>query len=393
MKIVADENIMALSTKLPKGIDWVLKPGRSICADDLLDADALLVRSITRIDEALLKGSSVSFVATATSGTDHLDLAWLAANGIKVADAAGANANAVAEYVLAALAELILEDNIPLWEMTVSVIGVGHVGSALIKKFAGLGIKCLACDPFQTLLPDHSYVTLDEALQADIICLHTPLTMHGEHATHHMIDANCLKRISRSAILVNAGRGEVIDNQALFTHLREYPDQRVILDVWEHEPRPSAELLQRVYIGTPHIAGYSVEAKLAATRLVVGALVQHFDLDKLKLPMHSSSVMRVHDQRYESESGSLLVRKGTDEQMFAGIVKKAFSPGAVSRRFKDIYQAASLSDDPKACVEVFDSIRADMILRREFGATHVHAAGFSPQLSAWLHAAGFVLQA
>jgi erythronate-4-phosphate dehydrogenase len=393
MKIVADENIMALSAKLPKGIDWLLKPGRSIVADDLRDADALLVRSITRVDEALLKGSSVSFVATATSGIDHLDLSWLAANDIKVADAAGANANAVVEYVLAALAELSLEDNLPLWEMTVSVIGVGHVGSALIRKFTGLGIQCLACDPLQQLLPDITYVSLDAALRADIICLHTPLTDEGSTATHHMIDARCLKRISRSAVLVNAGRGEVIDNQALLAHLDKFPDQRVILDVWENEPSPSAELLQRVFIGTPHIAGYSVEAKLAATRLVVTALIQHFGLDKLKLPMQSSSAMRVHDQRYESESGSLLVRKGTDEQMFAGIVSRAFSPAAVSRRFKDIYQAASFSDDLNASVEVFDSIRADMILRREFGATHVHAAGFSPQLSAWLHAAGFVLQA
>lgn len=393
MKIVADENIMALSAKLPKGIDWLLKPGRSICAHDLIDADALLVRSITRVDEALLKGSSVSFVATATSGTDHLDLPWLATNGIKVADAAGANANAVAEYVLAALAELVLEDKIALWDMTVSVIGVGHVGCALIKKLTALGIKCLACDPLQMLLPDKSYVTLDVALQADIICLHTPLTEEGIHATHHMIDADCLKKISRSTIIVNAGRGEVIDNRALLAHLDQFPDQRVILDVWESEPRPSAGLLQQVFIGTPHIAGYSVEAKLAATQLVVTALIQHFGMDKLKLPMYRSSAMRVHDQRYESESGSLLVRKGSDEHMFAGIVSRAFSPAAVSRRFKDIYQAASLSNDINASVEVFDSIRADMILRREFGATHVHAAGFSPQLSAWLHAAGFVLQA
>ena len=103
--------------------------------------------------------------------------------------------------------------------------------------------------------------------------------------------------------------------------------------------------------------------------------------------------MRVHDQRYEGDSASLLVRKGSDQQMFAGIVSKAFSPKAVSRRFKDIYQATSFSSDPGAGAEVFDSIRADLSARREFGATHVHAAGFSPQLSVWLHAAGFVLQA
>jgi erythronate-4-phosphate dehydrogenase len=393
MKIVADENILALTSKLPKSIDWLLKPGRSISAADLFDADALLVRSITRVDQHLLKGSSVSFVATATSGTDHLDLPWLAEHGIAVADAAGANANAVAEYVIAALAELVLEDNLPLWDLTVAVIGVGHVGSALINKLSALGIRCVACDPLRQHLENVEYVGLHKALQADVICLHTPLTEQGNHATYHMIDEDCLKQIRPEAILINAGRGEVINNDALLAHLRLHPEQRVILDVWENEPRPSAELLRRVFIGTPHIAGYSVEAKLAATQSVASSLIQHFGLDKFKMPMHSAGAMRVHDQRYEGDSASLLVRKGSDQQMFAGIVTKAFSPKAVSRRFKDIFQATSSDANPGASIEVFDNIRADANVRREFGATHIHAAGFSPQLSVWLHAAGFVLQA
>lgn len=393
MKIVADENILALSSKLPKGIDWLLKPGRSIGAADLVDADALLVRSITRVDHRLLKGSTVSFVATATSGTDHLDLPWLAGQGIAVADAAGANANAVAEYVIASLAELVLEDNLPLWDLTVAVIGVGHVGSALINKLSALGIHCIACDPLQQNLVGADYVSLHTALAADVICLHTPLTEQGIHATHHMINEQCLKKIRPEAILINAGRGEVINNNALLAHLRQHPEQRVVLDVWENEPKPSSELLQRVFIGTPHIAGYSVEAKLAATQCVATSLIQHFGLDKFKMPMHSAGAMRVHDQRFEGDSASLLVRRGSDQQMFAGIVTKAFSPKAVSRRFKDIFQATSSLENPGASIEVFDNIRADANVRREFGATHIHAAGFSPRLSVWLHAAGFVLQA
>ncbi len=393
MKIVADENIMALTTRLPNAIDWVLKPGRAICAADLVDADALLVRSITRVDEHLLKGSPVGFVATATSGTDHLDLPWLAANGIAVADAAGANANAVAEYVIASLAELMLEENLPLWKLTVAVIGVGHVGSALLAKLTALGISCVACDPFQQILAGVSYVELNTALQADVICLHTPLTDHVSYPTYHMLDEHRLKKINPAAIIVNAGRGEVIDNKALLAHLHQCPQQRVILDVWENEPKPSPQLLQKVFIGTPHIAGYSVEAKLASTKAVAAALIKHFALEKLKIPMHSEGAMRMHDQRYEGDSASLMVRKGSDQQMFAGIVTKAFSPKAVSRRFKDIYQTTSFSSDVGAGAEVFDSIRADLSARREFGATHVPAAGFSPQLSAWLHAAGFIVQA
>ena len=393
MKIVADENIMALTAELPNGIDWVLKPGRTICAADLVDADALLVRSITRVDERLLKGSSVGFVATATSGTDHLDLPWLAASGIAVADAAGANANAVAEYVIASLAELMLEENLPLWKLTVAVIGVGHVGSALLAKLTALGISCVACDPFQQIMAGVNYVELNTALQADVICLHTPLTDRGSYPTYHMLDEHRLKKINPAAIILNAGRGEVIDNKALLAHLKQCPQQRVILDVWENEPKPSPQLLQRVFIGTPHIAGYSVEAKLASTKAVAAALIKHFALEKFKMPIHSAGAKRVHDQRYEGDSASLVVGKGSDQQMFAAIVSKSFSPKALSRRFKDAYQVSSLSSDPGAGAEVFDSIRAGLSSRREFSAAQVDAAGFSPQLSVWLNAVGFVYKA
>lgn len=393
MKIVADENILASSGKKPKGFEWVLKPGRDITAQDVVDADALLVRSVTKVDKSLLANSSVKFVATATSGTDHLDLDWLAAQGIGVADAAGANANAVAEYVLAALAELILEDDLPLWDKKVAVIGVGNVGSTLIQKLKALGITCIACDPLQQTVHGVDYVSLDEALEADIICLHTPLTVEGPHATVNMINQSSLQKMNPDAVLINAGRGEVVDNVALLAHLQRNPEMRVVLDVWANEPRPSAELLALVFIGTPHIAGYSVEAKLAATRCVFNELASHFSLDKLRLNMGAGGPLRVHDQRYEQKSEKSYYCEKTDARIFASIVSRALGLRALSRRFNDIYQVASRSDNPMDGAEVFDSIRRELTERREFGATHVHAAGFSPRLSVWLHAAGFVLQA
>ncbi len=393
MKIVADENILPIKKKLARDIDWIVKPGRDICADDVRDADALLVRSVTRVDESLLSGSSVKFVGTATSGTDHLDMAWLRAHGIAVADAAGCNANAVAEYVLAVLAQLILDDNIPLWQMTVAVIGVGHVGTTLVRKLRALGVRCVGCDPLQQLLPDLEYVDLPQALQADVICLHTPLLMQGPMSTWHMIASRELAQLKKEAILINAGRGEVIDNTALLAHLQRRPEQRVILDVWANEPRPSAELMKRVYIATPHIAGYSVEAKVNASMAVTRELAQFFKLDELRLQLGAGGPLRVHDQRFEGEPDSRLRREKNEARMFAGIVHRALDLKALSQRFDDIYQVASRSDNPMDGAEVFDSIRKEMLLRREFGATHVHAAGFSPQLSVWLHAAGFVLQA
>jgi erythronate-4-phosphate dehydrogenase len=393
MKIVADENILAPSGKKLKHIEWVFKPGRAITAGDVVDADALLVRSVTKVDADLLGDSSVRFVATATSGTDHLDLGWLAAQGISVADAAGANANAVAEYVLAALSELILEDDLALWDKQVAVIGVGNVGSVLIQKLRALGVRCIACDPLQQRVNGIEYVDLDRALKADIICLHTPLTYEGPYATINLINENNLCNMNPDAVLINAGRGEVIDNAALLAHLQRFPDKRVVLDVWANEPRPSAELLARVFIGTPHIAGYSIEAKLVATQSVLSAVASHFSLDRLQLNMGAGGPLRVHDQRYEQASESRLYCEKTDARMFASILTRSFGLRALYRRFNDIYQVASRSDNPMDGAEVFDSIRRELTERREFGATHVHAAGFSPRLSAWLHAAGFVLQA
>lgn len=393
MKIVADENIMALTGKKPKGFDWVLKSGRGISAHDVADADALLVRSITRVNAALLENSRVKFVATATSGTDHLDTAWLAQHDIVVADAAGANANAVAEYVLAALAELILADDFALWDKTVAVVGAGHVGGALLMKLRGLGIRCIACDPLQQRLADVDYVELEQALQADVICLHTPLTRTGPHATFNMINKTSLKQMKPDAVLINAGRGEVIDNADLLAHLQRNPDMRVVLDVWANEPRPLPALVSRVFIGTPHIAGYSVEAKLAATQRVLDAMAAHFCIDELCLSKGAGGPLKVHDQRYEHKSESSPYCEKTDARVFAGIITRSLGLRALSQRFNDIYRVASRSDNPMDGAEVFDSIRRELTERREFGATHVHAAGFSPRLSAWLHAAGFVLQA
>lgn len=393
MKIVADENILTLTGKRSGNINWVVKSGRAITPLDVADADALLVRSITRVDAALLENSSVKFVATATSGTDHLDVDWLADHNIVLADAAGANANAVAEYVLAALAELILEDNLALWDKTVAVIGVGHVGCSLVCKLRALGVSVIACDPFQQLLTGIDYVDLDQALQADVICLHTPLSHAGQYATINMINKNSLKKMKPDVVLINAGRGEVVNNTDLLVHLQRNNAMRVVLDVWANEPRPMPALLSKSFIGTPHIAGYSVEAKLSASQRVLDALAAHFNLEKLLLNVGTGGPLRVHDQRYEQESANLLFCEKTDARMFASIVVRSFGLRALTRRFNDIYQVASRSDNPMDGAEVFDSIRRELTERREFGATHVHAAGFSPRLSAWLHAAGFVLQA
>ncbi len=390
IKIVADENILALDGWFGKKVELVLVPGRDIRAEHVQDADALLVRSITRVDKNLLQGSTVRFVGTATSGTDHLDLAWLAQQDITVADAAGANANAVVEYVLAALASLIKEEGLALWQSRVAVIGVGHVGSALIRRLQSLGIQCVACDPLQQIVNNVDYVGLDEALRADVVCLHTPLTRDGKHATWHMLDQERLSALRPETVLINAGRGEVIETAALLELMQRVPEQKVILDVWENEPSPALALLRKVAIGTPHIAGYSVEAKLAASRFVLTRLCEHFDKKIPAMLPPTNLPLIVHDERYTAAPRFAWDGDQSDEHMFADIVLGTFSPALVSQRFTTMYQEATAE---QGGARVFDRLRRELAMRREFSACHLHAAAYSPQLASWLHAAGFVLQA
>jgi erythronate-4-phosphate dehydrogenase len=392
MKIVADENILAVDHWLEGTADLVLLPGRQISAADVRDADALLVRSITRVDESLLRNSSVTFVGTATSGTDHVDKAWLQRSGIHFADAAGCNANAVVEYVLAVFASLITNASWSPWDSRVAVVGAGHVGSALLRRLQSLGIECVACDPYVESLPGVEIVSLDQALQADVVCLHTPLTTEGLHPTFHMIDAARLNQMASHTILINAGRGEVIDNRALLSHLRDNPERKVILDVWESEPEPDIELLQLVYAGTPHIAGYSIEAKYAASRCILRQLCDHSGLPLPGMPGFSQLPPLVHDDRMQADRPGV-TNLITDEQMFAEQLLRCFSPDRVTARFRKSYlKNAAKANDCGGAV-AFEKVRKELVQRREFSANHLHATAFSPQVAVWLHACGFVLQA
>ncbi len=278
LTIVADEN-------MPRVAQWFAPlgevrtlPGRAITAADLQDADVLLVRSVTRVDRALLEGSRVRFVGSATIGTDHLDLDWLAAAGIAAVAAPGCNARSVVEYVLSAFCVVDgLIEALLARRKRVGIVGLGNVGSRLARCLVGLGIDAVGCDPFRQAA-DVPLCSLDEILAADAICLHTPLTRAGAHPTWHLFDADRIAALRPGTLLLNAGRGEVIDNDALLARLRRDADLDVVLDVWEGEPAIDVELLRQVRLGTPHIAGYSQDGKLAGTRLVLEACCRHFGL-------------------------------------------------------------------------------------------------------------------
>lgn len=380
MIIVADANIVDVAQLYQQHGELRLLNGREISAQDVADADALLVRSITRVNANLLKDSSVRFVATATSGTDHLDLAYLRSRGIQVCDAAGSNANAVVEYVLSALAQLA-ENNaaLELNKGPVGIVGFGHVGQGLYRKLTALGIECRLCDPFvENDFPQLAFTSLEEIMGCPIVSLHTPLTREGPHPTFHMLNAAMLSRLPRNAVIINAARGELIASDVLARFLRERRDVHALLDCWEGEPQIDMSLLKLVELGTPHIAGYSQQAKRTASQRNYRDFLAFFHLQ---------------DSRAQESSGMPTLRlpmastAETDPwRLLTHILRQAFSVAEIDTRLRGSGEGANAA--------LFDRIRRELGSRQEFSAYtlelgHWTAEQCSPQLLAWLHALGF----
>ncbi len=248
--------------------------GRTLTAAQLKGAEVLLVRSVTRVDADLLAGSGVRFVGSATIGTDHVDRPALERLGIAFAHAPGCNARAVAEYVLQALLLACRQQQRSLRDSRVGIVGLGNVGRRVADWLLALGVEVLACDPplqrtgADTIVP---LVDLEQVLEADLITLHVPLTVAGEDRTRHLLDGGRLARLGRRRVLLSTCRGPVIDNAALLAQLASGDGPLTLLDVWEGEPCPDPRLLERVWRGSPHVAGYSVEGKLLGTAMLYQA--------------------------------------------------------------------------------------------------------------------------
>lgn len=273
MKILVDEN-MPYAEQLFRQLGEVKAvSGRPLPTDELNDSDALMVRSITKVNESLLSGKPVKFVGTATAGFDHVDIAWLEQQQIGFSSAPGCNAIAVVEYVFSALMMLAEQDSFQLTDKVVGIVGVGNVGGRLATRLRALGVNVLLCDPPRADNGDdekfHPLETLLE--KADILTFHTPLNKSGPYKSYHLINESNLEKLPEGRILINASRGEVVDNQALLSVLEKGKSLRVVLDVWEPEPDLSIELLNKVDIATPHIAGYTLEGKARGTTQVFEA--------------------------------------------------------------------------------------------------------------------------
>lgn len=277
LTIVADENIPWVEEAFGSLGSVTTCSGRAITQALVPTADVLLVRSVTRVDAALLAGSRVQFVGSATIGTDHIDHAHLAEHGIAFAHAPGSNADSVVEYVLSALLHLAVTHNEPLRGKTVGLVGCGNIGGRLAQRLPALGLHVLRNDPpLAAQTGSHDFVELDQVLAAaDIISLHVPLTRTGPHATYHLFDEAVLQRLSPNTWLLNTCRGPVVDNAALLQHIKAGRLAATVLDVWETEPDLSTPLLGCVDLGTPHIAGYSYDGKVTGTVMLYEALLAH----------------------------------------------------------------------------------------------------------------------
>ena len=348
MKIIADENIVALAELFAPHGEVTSLPGRNICAADVKNADVLLLRSVTTVNKELLQGSSVKFIGSCTIGTDHLDTAWLDAQGIHWQYAPGCNAQAVVDYVIASMYALGLQVE-QLKNFTVGIVGCGNVGSRLQKRLDKLGIKTLCCDPplAEKKSGKHkNYYSLAEVLsQSDMVCLHTPLTSSGAHSTFHLINESNLPLLKHNAILLNAGRGAVIDNQALLIHMQAYPEFRVVLDVWENEPKISRALLAKAAIATPHIAGYSVEGKQKGSEIIYKAFCKYFSIEP------GSAV--------EKEEPIIL-----DARQYATLRELVLA----------CYDPLKDSDELRHTPAAFDQLRKLYVYRREFSQFRIRKA-------------------
>ncbi|MEG2614017.1 MAG: 4-phosphoerythronate dehydrogenase [Alistipes sp.] len=268
MKIIADSAIPFLRGILEPYAEVQYLAGNKITADDVFNADALIIRTRTRCNQALLLGSSVRMIATATIGFDHIDRTWCSSHNIRVVTAAGCNSRGVLQWVAAVLRHLTLHLNKKPAELTLGVVGVGHVGTLVSQYAEAWGFRVLCCDPPREAREHGDFVSLETIAQrADIITFHTPL----DSSTRHMADEAFFTQLKPNALIINSSRGEVVDSAALLQSGHPY-----VLDVWEHEPDLDAALLEHALLATPHIAGYTTQGKANATAMSLRALSNLF---------------------------------------------------------------------------------------------------------------------
>ncbi len=372
MKIVCDNKIPFLRGALEPYAEVVYLPGAQTTAEVVKDADALITRTRTICNEALLAGSSVKAIATATIGFDHIDTAWCEANGIAWSNAPGCNSWSVKQYISSVLAVLAQRHGLRLGALTLGVVGVGNVGSKVADVGRAFGMRVLLNDPPRERAEGPgAFTDLDTLLEeSDIVTVHVPLTRSGADATWHLFDAGRLARMRPSQILVNSSRGPIVDNAALKDTLRKGGLKAAVLDVWEGEPDLDPELVDLLDIATPHIAGYSADGKANGTTMSVRYLA-----GQLGLPLMDWTASGIPAP--EQPLCFTLDASGKSVQE------------VLSEAVLYTYDVRRDSDALRGALGAFERLRGDYMIRREPSAFTLTLLNGTPELVSRLETIGF----
>ena len=348
-------------------------PGGAISKDDLLDADALIVRTRTKCNEALLNGTKVKFIASATIGFDHIDTQYCESHAIRWTNAKGCNSSSVQQYIAAILFHLSNKLEFELAGKTIGIVGVGNVGSKVANVCKTLGMHVLLNDPpRERLEAPTGFVSLDMLIEeADIITLHVPLENNGADKTFHLVDKKFLARLKPTQILINTSRGEVIESNALRLTLKKRQIAACIVDVWEHEPEIDLELLNLVDIATPHIGGYSADGKANGSSMSIRALSRFFKLgidnwfpERVPLPENTTIELDCRNLKRQKVACKL-----------------------VSRTYDVLADDQRLRNSPNT----FEQQRAAYPLRREFPAFTARLLNAGDDIRSMVRNIGFVV--
>ena len=379
MKIVCAETVLLGAEAFSFAGETEVIPDREITRKHLADADALIVRSKTKITHELLHDTPVQFVGTATAGTDHIDSAYLESRNIYWCAAPGCNANSVSEYVIAALLQLGRRNEFNLAEKTIGVIGCGNVGSRVVAKCEALGMRVLRNDPpLSAVSADPDFMPLDELLpQSDIVTLHVPLVTHKPWPTDRMADYIFFEHLKPGAIFINAARGSVCDYDALLAARMNGAVSRIVLDVWSPEPSFRADVLKHADLASPHIAGHSYEGKLNGTVACYNQLCNFFEIPKTWNVAASLPNPEIPEITIDCSGHS-------DEEVLHDIITRVYDIETDNRL---IHEAAVHCEIDRA--RKFDALRKNYRVRREFMNTTIHTQNASVSLMRKIKALGF----
>ena len=364
MKIIADENMPNVEALFGGLGDITLVNGRSLSKEQLMDADVLLVRSVTKVNESLLEGTPVKYVGSATIGTDHVDTEYLLEKGIGFNSAPGCNADAVADYVFSSLSYLYFTKSVNWLEAKVGVVGQGNVGRCVASRFVELGCEVVAYDPLvNETVSGVTLTTLCEVMTCDVICLHAPLTHTGPYPSFDMINDEYVAHLSAGQTIISAGRGGVINETALIERFHALGGAlNLVLDVWHEEPHPNMQLAALCDIAIPHIAGYSKQGREKGTWFIYKSVCNFFDI-----PLKSSFSEAV------SQGSICEIKMNSDlgkEEALNRAIQCCFDVARDSARFK--YVMSSGED------KGFDWLRKNYVERDEFNTACVNHDQYTP---------------